>query len=89
MEQNEDESDPFDCYTLTYAHPLTGGPTLPAAAWGMTMLTSGFKGRDQRHNSSTIYYRFQGRGVLIVEGERFEWSRGDFIELPAWMTHRH
>lgn len=89
MRQNEDEPDPFDCYTVTYTHPLTGGPTLPTAAWEMTMLTPGFKGRDHRHNSSVIYYCFAGRGVLTVEGERFEWSKGDFIELPAWMAHRH
>lgn len=89
MKANEDEPDPFDCYTLTYAHPLTGGPTLPTAAWEMTMLTPGFKGRDHRHNSSTIYYCHRGHGVLIVEGERFEWGKGDFIEVPAWMTHRH
>ncbi len=89
MRQNEDEPDPFDCYTVTYTHPLTGGPTLPTATWEMTLLTPGFKGRDHRHNSSTIYYCFAGRGVLNIEGERFEWSKGDFIELPAWMTHRH
>lgn len=89
MKQNEDEPDPFECYTVTYTHPLNGGPTLPTAAWEMTMLTPGFKGRDHRHNSSTIYYCFRGSGVLIVESERFEWSKGDFIELPAWMTHRH
>jgi len=55
----------------------------------MTMLTPGFKGRNHRHNSSTIYYCFEGRGVLTVEGERFEWSEGDFIEVPAWLVHRH
>jgi len=89
MKRNEEEPDPFDCYTVTYTHPLTGGPTLPTATWEMTMLTPGFKGRDHRHNSSTIYYCFQGRGVLTVEGERFEWSKGDFIEVPSWLTHRH
>ena len=89
MRQNEDEPDPFDCYTVTYTHPLTGGPTLPTATWEMSLLTPGFKGRDHRHNSSVIYYAFAGHGVLTVEGERFEWSKGDFIELPAWMAHRH
>ena len=89
MKQKEGEPDPFDCYTLTYRNPLTGGPTLPTAAWEMTMLTPNFKGRDHRHNSSVIYYCFEGNGVLVVEGERFEWSKGDFIELPAWMAHHH
>jgi len=89
MKENEDEPDPFDCYTVTYSHPITGGPTFPTVACEMTILTPGFKGKPHRHNSTVIYHAFRGRGVLIVEGERFEWSKGDFIELPAWTTHRH
>ena len=89
MKANEDEPDPFDCYALTYSHPLTGGPTFPTTANEMTLLTPGFKGRDHRHNSTVIYHAFRGRGVMVVEGERFEWSKGDFVELPAWTTHRH
>lgn len=87
--EKEEEEDPFDCYHITYANPLTGGPTFPTTANEMTMLVPGFKGRDHRHNSTVIYYAHQGRGVLIVEGERFEWGPGDFIEIPPWTTHRH
>lgn len=89
MKQNEDEEDLFDCYIVTYAHPITGGPTFPTTANEMTMLTPGFKGRDHRHNSTVVYHAFAGQGVMIVEGERFEWSKGDFIEIPPWTTHRH
>jgi gentisate 1,2-dioxygenase len=89
LRQNEDEPDPFDCYTLTYRHPITGGPTFPTTANEITLLTPGFKGRDHRHNSTVIYYAFGGSGTLVAEGERFEWSKGDFIELPPWTTHRH
>jgi gentisate 1,2-dioxygenase len=89
MKHAEEEENPFDCYHLTYANPLTGGPTFPTTANEMTMLTPGFRGRDHRHNSTVIYYAHQGRGTLIVEGERFEWEQGDFIELPPWTTHRH
>jgi gentisate 1,2-dioxygenase len=89
MKENEDEPDPFDCYTVTYSHPLTGGATFPTTANEMTLLAPGFRGRDHRHNSTVIYHAFRGRGVMVVEGERFEWSKGDFVELPAWTTHRH
>src|SRR5688572_25429910 len=27
MKQAEEEENPFDCYHLTYANPITGGPT--------------------------------------------------------------
>ncbi len=89
MKENEYEEDPFDCYNVTYSHPLTGGPTFPTTANELTMFVPGFKGRDHRHNSTVMCHAFQGHGVTIVEGERFEWSKGDFIELPAWTTHRH
>jgi len=89
MKEYEYEQDLFDCYTVTYAHPITAGPTFPTTANEMTMLTPGFRGKDHRHNSTVLYYAFRGRGVLVVEGERLEWSKGDFIELPPWTTHRH
>jgi gentisate 1,2-dioxygenase len=89
MKEQEYEENPFDCYTLMYRNPVTGGPTFPTTANEMTMLTPGFKGRDHRHNSSVIYYAFRGQGVMTVEGERFEWSAGDFIELPPWTIHHH
>jgi gentisate 1,2-dioxygenase len=89
MKREEEDENPFDCYHVTYANPITGGPTFPTTANEMTMLTPGFKGRDHRHNSTVIYYAHGGQGTMVVEGERFEWGKGDFIELPPWTTHRH
>ena len=83
MNVGEFERDPYDCYSVTYADPLTGDPTFPTTANEMTLLTPGFKGKEHRHNNTVIYYAFQGSGVLIADGQRFEWSQGDFIELPA------
>lgn len=89
MALGEFERDPFDCYNVMYADPISGGPTFPTTANEMTMLSPGFKGRAHRHNSTTIYYAFQGSGVIVADGERFEWSKGDFIEIPPWSTHHH
>lgn len=89
MSVGEFGRDPFDCYSVLYADPITGGPTFPTTANEMALLSPGFVGREHRHNNTVIYYAFQGNGVLIAGGERFEWSAGDFIELPPWTTHRH
>ena len=43
----------------------------------------------QRRYAKRVCDEARGSGVLVVEGERFEWSEGDFIELPAWMGHHH
>jgi gentisate 1,2-dioxygenase len=31
----------------------------------------------------------QGAGATTVDGERFEWRRGDVIAAPAWRPHFH
>ena len=46
--------------------------------------------RAHRHTITAVRFVVKGSGAFTtVEGERFEWSAGDFIELPAWMGHHH
>lgn len=89
LKEAEAEPDPWDGYHVTYCHPLTGGPTLPTAACEITLLMPGYKGKAHRHNSTVAYHVFRGRGASIVDGERFEWEKGDFFVIPPWYEHRH
>jgi len=89
MQETEAEPDPHDGYHLTFCHPLTGGPTLPTAACEITLLPGKFAGRAHRHNSTVVYHAFRGQGVTVVDGERFDWSKGDFLAIPPWAEHRH
>jgi 1-hydroxy-2-naphthoate dioxygenase len=90
MQQAETEPNPFDGHHVTYCHPLTGGPTLPTVACEISLLPAGFKGQSHRHNSTTCYHVFRGEaGTSIVDGERFEWEKGDFFVIPPWSDHRH
>lgn len=89
LKEGEAEPEPHDGYHLTYCHPLTGGPTLPTVACSIQLLPAHFSGRAHRHNSTTVYHVFRGQGVSIVAGERFEWSKGDFLAVPPWAEHRH
>lgn len=34
-----------------------------------------------------IYYVLEGSGVALLDGERFELKRGDFLRLPPGTTH--
>lgn len=36
-----------------------------------------------------VYSVVRGRGETVVDGERFEWSRGDVVVAPAWRPHEH
>jgi gentisate 1,2-dioxygenase len=35
------------------------------------------------------YLVVEGSGTTFVEGERFDWSRGDVIAVPSWSRHHH
>ena len=39
--------------------------------------------------ANNVYAVVKGTGATIVDGERFEWSRGDVIAAPAWLPHFH
>lgn len=87
--ESETPSDPCDGYRLTYSHPLHGGPTLPTFACEIQQLPRRFAGNPHRHNSVVIYHVFRGEGVTTIDGQRYEWSKGDFFVIPAWAEHRH
>lgn len=81
--------DPCDGIQILLASPVDGGATLPTIAWHAQLLLRGQKTLGHRHNSTTFYFAFEGRGALIIEGERLEWNRGDIFAVPAWKWHHH
>lgn len=89
LKEGEEEPDPHDGYILTFVNPLTGGPTLPTVACHMQLLPAGFSGTAHRHNSQAVYYVFRGQGATVVDGQRFEWAQGDYLDVPMWDEHRH
>lgn len=89
LKESETPPDPYDAYHLMYTHPLNGGPTLPTFACNLQLFTPKLKTKAHRHNSTTIYQGYRGKGVSIVDGERLEWSQGDMFVVPAWKRHEH
>lgn len=89
LKKLETEADPWDGIRLLYAHPVHGGPTVPTMASEIQLLTPGRRTRRHRHNSSTTYHAFRGRGVTRVGDERLEWEQGDIFFVPAWAWHSH
>lgn len=89
LQQDRAGPNAHDGYHLTYLNPLTGGPTLPTLAAEIQLLPPRFNGPAHRHNSTAAYHALRGQGVAIIDGERFEWSKGDFFVVPSWAEHRH
>lgn len=85
----EGAGDPFDAVSIRYADPLTGGPTLPTVDCEMMLLRPGEVTRAHRHTPAVIYHVFEGEGVSVIAGERFEWKRGDTFVVPTWAWHHH
>jgi gentisate 1,2-dioxygenase len=36
-----------------------------------------------------VYHVAEGSGQSIIDGERFEWTKGDTFAVPTWCWHQH
>jgi gentisate 1,2-dioxygenase len=70
-------------------HVELGHPALATTALHMMRLAPGIRTAPYRATANNIYAVVQGEGVSTVDGERFEWRRGDVIAAPAWRRHWH
>lgn len=80
---------PFDGVALEYTNELNDGFTFPTMSCWVQMLRGGEETRTHRHNSSSVYHCFRGRGVTMVNGEEFHWRQGDCFVVPLWSWHSH
>jgi len=84
--------EPHDGVLLEYAHPVTGGPTMPTIGCWLQMLPPGERTTPHRHTSSTIYHVVQGSGVTTVgptkaDGKQLSWGAHDCFFVPSWNWH--
>lgn len=80
---------PFDGVILHYAHPVTGGPTLPTIDCFAQLLRPGLQTERHRHTASVVYYVVEGEGTTAVGDQKLDWSVGDSFVVPNWMWHAH
>ncbi len=62
---------------------------LPTVFIGIQAINPGEHIVPHRHTSYAIYHIVQGEGYSIVEGQKFEWTRGDTFTCPPWALHEH
>jgi gentisate 1,2-dioxygenase len=75
--------------SLEFVNPSTGGPALPTLGCEMHRLVAGARTPAMRRTGSSVVVVFRGRGMSVVNGERFDWERGDVLVLPSWATVEH
>jgi gentisate 1,2-dioxygenase len=66
-----------------------GHPALDTIALHMIQLAPQVATAKVRTTAHCIYAAVQGTGVTTVDGEAFDWARGDVIAAPAWRPHFH
>jgi gentisate 1,2-dioxygenase len=85
----EVESDPFDDVILEYVEPRTGNSILPCIGTYLQMIRPGVETRAHRHNSSAIYFAWEGSGTTQVNGTEYRWSKGDVLVVAPSAVHKH
>ena len=51
--------------------------------------SKGFQTKAHRHVHSAIYHVVDGQGYTVIDGQKFEWKKGDFFILPPWSYHEY
>lgn len=75
--------------TLEYTNPVTGGAVMPTLGCEMHRIVAGGRSRPYRKVGSSVYVVFGGAGSSVIDGQRYEWSRGDMFVVPSWVTLEH
>jgi gentisate 1,2-dioxygenase len=78
-----DPSGPFG------THVELGNPAMDTIGLHMMRLASRAKTATHQTTANNIYAIVKGTGTTTIDGERFEWRRGDVIAAPAWRPHSH
>lgn len=85
----DEQGSATDGLLLEYRHPQTGGPVMPTMACFAQLLRPGEKTKAHRHTGSAVYHVFKGQGSTVINGQQFNWNKGDIITLPPWALHEH
>jgi gentisate 1,2-dioxygenase len=83
----EHEGGAYDGISLEYTHAQTGGPVLPTMSCRVQMIRKGEKLKSKRVTGSSVFHVVQGKGRSTIEGQVFDWEKGDIIALPSWALH--
>ena len=55
----------------------------------MMRLAAGRRTATHRTTANNIFAVVRGSGASTIDGERFEWKRGDVMAAPSWRPHFH
>lgn len=75
--------------SLEFVNPTTGAAAMPTLGCEMHRLVPGLRTPPHRKLGSSVYVVFRGSGHTVINGERFDWGRGDVFVTPSWSLVEH
>jgi gentisate 1,2-dioxygenase len=85
MLAKDQEPDACHGWKMQFTNPLTGGHAMPTIAAFIQLLPKGFRTRPYRCTDGTIFSVVEGKGVVAIGEERFEFEPRDTFVVPSWM----
>ena len=75
--------------SLEFVNPTTGAAVMPTMGCEMHRIVAGGHTRPYRKVGGSVFVVFQGSGYSVMNGQRFDWSRGDMFVAPSWTLVEH
>ncbi len=66
-----------------------GSPALRTMGLYMMQLMQGVPTTPVQTTANNVYTVLRGAGRTVIDGQSFEWKRGDVVAAPAWRSHFH
>jgi gentisate 1,2-dioxygenase len=83
------EGSPYEGISLEYTHAQTGGPVLPTIGCRVQLIRKGARLKARRVTGSSVFCVRQGHGRSVIDGQAFDWGKGDIVAIPSWALHQH
>lgn len=75
--------------SIEFVNPTNGKSVMPTMGCEMHRIVPGGHSRPYRKVGNSIFVVFQGTGYSVINGQRFDWSRGDMFVVPSWAIVEH
>lgn len=71
---------------VRYVNPTTGGDVMPTIRAEFHRLREGAETPTRREVGSSVFQAFEGRGAVLLDGERKKLDKGDIFVVPSWVS---
>ncbi len=80
--------DPQLGHALEFFNPADGGSIMATISAHVRLLPAGFESRDRRSTDGTVFVVVEGRGEVVIEGDRIPLYPRDILVVPSWRASR-